>query len=160
MNDPALNNLLQWGIKHADPAALKEAASAPPKPMSASDREALLSIMQQVQGTSDADRMLESMVVIEHPESTQEAKLTAFENFEMMIQNIDNANNMEQIPSKRDANNKEQKKLWTRLVELLEAQDAELRMWAAFCCSTAVQNNIRAQERVRTNSYLHGLNRC
>jgi hsp70-interacting protein len=149
MNDPAYNNLLQWGIKNSDPAALKEAASAPPKPMSASDREALQSVMAEMRGPSDAQKMEESLDVIEHAEATLEAKLTAFENFELMIQDIDNANNMEQ------------QGLWTRLAKQLESEDAQLRMHAAWCCSTAVQNNIRSQERVSKTSYPNRLgNNC
>jgi hsp70-interacting protein len=139
MNDPALNNLLKWGIQNSE-ASRNDASVAPkpPKPMSESDRAALEQLLGGG-GPSDADLMAQSLDVVENDEATAEAKYIAFENFELMIQNIDNANNMEN------------RGLWTRVIKQLENEDPEIRVWAAWCCSTAVQNNIRSQERVSTS---------
>ena len=76
------------------------------------------------------------MQVIQNEEAELEHRGTAFDNFEQLIENLDNANNIESLG------------LWTPLVEQLENKDAELRRYAAWCCGTAVQNNIRTQERV------------
>ena len=63
-------------------------------------------------------------------------KLVAFDNFEQLIENLDNANNMEVLG------------LWAPLVQLLKSDAAELRRYAAWCVGTAVQNNVKAQERL------------
>jgi hsp70-interacting protein len=136
MNDPGLNNLLKWGIQNSE--ASRNDASAP-KPMSEVDRAALQALITGAAGPSDADLMKESFDVIEHPEATADDKYTAFENFELMIQGIDNANNMESL------------QLWTRLIKQLDNEDPKMRMFAAWSCSTAVQNNVRSQERVSTS---------
>ena len=38
--------------------------------------------------------------------------------------------------------------LWAPLVQLLKNDEAELRRYAAWCVGTAVQNNVKAQERL------------
>ena len=80
--------------------------------------------------------MKEAMAAIQSPDVDLENKLIAFDNFEQMVENIDNANNIEPLG------------LWTPLVALLAHDEAELRAMAAWCCGTAVQNNEKAQERV------------
>jgi hypothetical protein len=135
MNDPGLNNLLKWGIQNSE--ASRNDASAP-KPMSEVDRAALQALITGAAGPSDATLMKESFQVIQNPEAKAEDKHQAFENFEMMIQGIDNANNLESL------------KLWTPLIQQLDSEDPIIRMWAAWSCSTAVQNNVRSQERVST----------
>lgn len=139
MNDPALNNLLKWGITNSD-VSRNDPSAAPPQPMSEVDRTALQQIMSGITGPSDAQLMHQALQVVEHPEATTEDKYIAFENFELLIENIDNANNMEN------------KEMWSRLVKQLENEDATIRWWAAWCCGTAVQNNIRSQERVSENT--------
>lgn len=137
MNDPALNKLLKWSVTNSE--ASQNDPSVTPAPMTDSDRAALQALISGAAGgPSDADLMRQSMDVADHAEATVAAKVTAFENFELLIQGIDNANNMEGL------------RLWTRLVKHLDDEEPELRMHAAWCCGTAVQNNIRAQERVST----------
>lgn len=70
------------------------------------------------------------------PEVTLENKLIAFDNFEQLIENLDNANNIANLS------------LWTPLLELLKHDERELRKMAAWCVGTAVQNNERTQERL------------
>ncbi|EAT90789.1 Hsp70 nucleotide exchange factor FES1 [Parastagonospora nodorum] len=134
MNDPQLNNLLKWGIQNSD--ASRNDPSTAPQPLSEVDKEALQQLIAGVRGPSDADLMQDSFQVIENNEATAEAKHQAFENFEQLIQGIDNANNMEALG------------LWTKLIKQLESEDPVIRKWAAWCCSTAVQNNVRSQERL------------
>lgn len=135
MNDPALNKLLKWSVTNSE--ASQNDPSVTPTPMTASDRAALQALISGAAGgPSDADLMRESMAVADHAEATVAAKVTALENFEMLIQGIDNANNMEGLG------------LWTRLVKHLDAEEPKIRMQAAWCCGTAVQNNVRAQQRL------------
>jgi hypothetical protein len=134
MNDPSLNNLLKWGIQNSE--ASRNDPSTAPQPMSDVDKAALMQLLSGVQPKSDAEVMDESLDIIEDEEALAENKYTAFKTFETIIQQLDNANNLE---------NKER---WTRLIKQLKSQDPKLRMWAAHSCGTAVQNNIRTQERV------------
>lgn len=130
--DPGLNSLLQWGIENSD--ASGRPADQPvrePKGLSADALRALMG------GPSDADLMREAMTLIisSDPEVTHDAKMTAFDNFEQLVENIDNANNMEPLG------------LWTPLLAQLDNTSADLRRMAAWCLGTAVQNNVKAQER-------------
>ena len=142
MNDPALNNLLKWGIQNSE-ASRNDPSAPPPPPMSEVDRAALQQLMTGITGMSDAQSMKQSLEVVEHPEAEAKDKYQAFQNLEMLIQNIDNANCLE-----TDG-------MWTSLIKQLDNDDPELRWWAAWCCSTAVQNNIRSQERVSNPILAH-----
>lgn len=135
MNDPGLNNLLKWGIQNSEVSRTGAAAVDQPSPQL--DAEALQRLMTGMSGPSDAQLMQESMQVIRHPEAELEHKVTAFDNLEQLIENLDNANNLESLG------------LWMPLVEQLENEESELRFYAAWCCGTAVQNNIKTQERVK-----------
>lgn len=87
-------------------------------------------------GPSDAELMREAMRAITSEETDLENKLTAFDNFEQLVEQIDNANNMEPLG------------LWPPLLKQLENEEAELRRMAAWCVGTAVQNNVKAQEKL------------
>jgi hsp70-interacting protein len=63
-------------------------------------------------------------------------KLVAFDNFEQLIENLDNANNLAPLG------------LWTPLLASLAHSDLEMRTMAAWCVGTAVQNNLPSQERL------------
>lgn len=89
-------------------------------------------------GPSDAELMQQAMAVItsSDPEVSVDDKLTAFDNFEQLIENLDNANNMPNLG------------LWTPLLAMLDHAESELRLYAAWCIGTAVQNNEKSQERL------------
>jgi hsp70-interacting protein len=129
--DPGLNSLLQWGIENSAPGRNPDEPVSQPRGLSA---DALRSLMG---GPSDADLMKQAMAIIasSDPEITHDSKMTAFDNFEQLVENIDNANNMEPLG------------LWTPMIRVLDCDQAELRMMAAWCIGTAVQNNVKAQER-------------
>lgn len=145
--DPGLNQLLKWSIENADVSRDDPIASGDPKAERPSgqpfDAEALKILMG---GPSDADLMRESLAAIQSPDISLEDKLVAFDNFEQLIENIDNANNMQTLG------------MWTPLVGLLRSKESELRRMAAWCMGTAVQNNVQAQERVSSVSTI--LSRC
>ena len=129
--DRGLNSLLQWGIQNSE-GNQQEQPNGTPAPRNLVNEEAIRSLMG---GPSDADLMKQAMHVIRNPEATPENKMTAFDNFEQLIENLDNANNMEPLG------------LWTPLIELLSDPEADLRRMAAWCIGTAVQNNLKSQER-------------
>ncbi|THW08914.1 hsp70-like protein [Aureobasidium pullulans] len=128
MNDPGLNTLLKWSIENS---AVSETAE-PTQPRTQLNPELLAQLMG---GPSDADRMISSMQAIHDPSVDHENKGIAWDNFEQLVENLDNANNMEAL------------KLWTPLVEKLESEETQDREMACWCLGTAVQNNIKCQER-------------
>jgi hypothetical protein len=77
-----------------------------------------------------------AMEALHSDEVDLENKMIAFDNFEQLIESIDNANNLEPLG------------LWTPLVELLKHEEAEMRRMAAWCIGTAVQNNEKAQDKL------------
>jgi len=138
MNDPGLNQLLQWSIENS--VTSKDGSNStsleqPRDPHRGLDPQVLAQLMG---GPSDADRMREAMTAIVAPmeQVNLENKLIAWDNFEQLIENLDNANNMQPLG------------LWVPLVKQLDHEDGEMRRMAAWCCSTAVQNNESSQERL------------
>jgi len=127
--DPGLNSLLQWSVENSDAARDPDKPATEPKAMSADALRALMG------GPSDADLMREAMSLIVSADASHDAKMTAFDNFEQLVENIDNANNMEPLG------------LWTPLLAQFDSSDPDMRRMAAWCVGTAVQNNVKAQER-------------
>lgn len=116
--------------------ALGAASPAPaPAPRSDLTPEILAALMG---GPSDADLMRQSISVITSPdpEVTLETKLVAFDNFEQLIESLDNANNIAALS------------LWEPLLGTLSHPEREVRLYAAWCVGTAVQNNEKSQERL------------
>ncbi|KAF4512911.1 hypothetical protein G6O67_000240 [Ophiocordyceps sinensis] len=142
MGDKRLNNLLRWGIENsadapeADGDVLAQNGQQQPARTSDLTPEVMAALMG---GPSDADLMKASMEIITAPLSDQvsvQDKLIAFDNFEQLIESLDNANNIANLG------------LWTPLLAQLDADESELRKMAAWCIGTAVQNNERTQERL------------
>jgi hsp70-interacting protein len=131
MTTPELNALLQWGVENSNVARGTNPERAPSsRGLDADTLNALLG------GPSDADLMKEAMHVIQSPAVSLADKVVAFDNFEQLVENLDNANNMESLG------------LWTPLLEQLDNLEPEMRRMAAWCLGTAVQNNIKSQERL------------
>ena len=129
MNDPNLNTLLKWGVENSKAAEGTE-------PKTQLNAEALAALFGGGNMKSDAQMMKDNMEVIKREECDLEDRITAFDNFEQLIENLDNANNLESL------------NLWIPLIAQLESKEAELRRYAAWCIGTAVQNNIKTQEKV------------
>lgn len=129
-----MNQLLKWSIENSENPSADPTSTTDPKAERPSGRpinaDALNSLFG---GPSDADLMRESMAAILSSSITLDNKIIAFDNFEQLVENIDNANNLESLG------------LWTPLVGLLGSEEAELKRYAAWCLGTAVQNNIKAQ---------------
>ncbi|KAM0446084.1 hypothetical protein ACHAPV_006500 [Trichoderma viride] len=135
MGDKRLNELLRWSVENTTtsengPSTETNAQVPPPTNLTPELMAALMG------GPSDADLMKGSMEIIGDPEVTLENKLIAFDNFEQLIENLDNANNIANLD------------LWTPLLGHLGNKETELRKMAAWCVGTAVQNNERTQERL------------
>lgn len=148
-NQQSLNQLLHWSIENSstpnNTTTSTTTTSDPSQPPSSTAATTTTTaqpttnlnpelLAQLLGGPSDADLMIQSMQVIIHPSNTQEEKLVAWDNFEQLIENLDNANMLSNL------------KLWDPLVAQLHSEDGEMRRMSAWCCATAVQNNIKAQE--------------
>ena len=132
----SLNELLKWGIENsAAPNGDTPAQPTAPRDPSKGLNPKILA--ELLGGPSDADRMRDAMSAIVAPieQVDLENKLTAWDNFEQLIEQIDNANNIDSMG------------MWPPLVQQLDASEPDMRRMAAWCCSTAVQNNIKCQER-------------
>lgn len=120
-----MEKLLHWSIANAqgDSEAVARAGQPDPK------------LLEQLfgGGPDEPTLMKHAMAVISNPEATLENKLTAFDNFEMLIENLDNANNIENL------------KLWEPLIAVLDSTESELRAFALSVTGTAVQNNEKSQ---------------
>lgn len=132
--DPRLNELLKWGVENSNPSS-NDPSGAPRANPSNLDPQVVAALFG---GPSDAELMKEAMSVIvsADPEITLDNKLIAFDNFEQLIENLDNANNLGPLA------------LWSPLLSCLAHEAHEIRMMAAWCVGTAVQNNEKSQERL------------
>lgn len=134
--DANMNNLLKWSIQNSTtqqsdaPNASNNTADSSARGLTPEMLSALFG------GPSDADLMKAAMEALHSDEVDLENKLIAFDNFEQLIESIDNANNLDPLG------------LWTPLVELLQHEEAEMRRMAAWCIGTAVQNNEKAQDKL------------
>ncbi|KAK2742989.1 hsp70 nucleotide exchange factor fes1 [Onygenales sp. PD_40] len=132
--DPGMNNLLKWSLENANPSqpttnnTTTTTPHEPPRSLSPTALQRLL-----LNTPSDAELMKNSMAAIRSPTLSLSDKLTAFDNLEQLVENLDNANNLGALG------------LWTPLVEELAAAEEERRMMGAWCIGTAVQNNESAQ---------------
>lgn len=159
--DKNLNELLKWSIEaqtsgqngagtgvtstagtNNDAAPNGNTTAATTAPQSQLNPEILAALLG---GPSDAELMRQSMAAITSDVVPLSEKLVAFDNFEQLIESLDNANNMPQLD------------LWTPLLAQLAAAEPDLRRYAAWCVGTAVQNNERSQERLLAMGGLPGL---
>jgi len=135
-----LNELLKWSIEaQTNPDGTVVEAPAEGNTTTTTRRQLDPEVMAALfGGPSEAELMKAAMEVIHSsdPEVTLENKLIAFDNFEQLIESLDNANNLENLS------------LWTPLISLLEHEEEEIRRYAAWCIGTSVQNNAKTQERL------------
>lgn len=136
--DPQMNKLLKWSVQNSQQQNEDGTTTGPPPTDEAGRNLTPDMINALFGGPSEADLMKAAMEVLHSDESDLENKLIAFDNFEQLIEGIDNANNLEPLG------------LWTPLVKLLQHEEAEMRRYAAWCIGTAVQNNEKAQDKVCT----------
>lgn len=122
-----MEKLLHWTIAQqaGDKAALEKIGEPDPKALN-----------QLFGGPDEATLMRESIKVVQTPDVSQEDKEIALENFEMLIENLDNANNIGNL------------KLWEPLNQILadKSTNNELKVLICGIIGTAVQNNPKSQE--------------
>ncbi|KAK4058391.1 hsp70 nucleotide exchange factor fes1 [Microbotryomycetes sp. JL221] len=177
MSDDPSQSLLRWGIEHAEPGALIPLA----EDMKAGRRPDLnTDVLRAIMGTTDADRMRDCVQVIEGTwvnrdqqgnvtnqgsSVTHEDKLRAWDDLEMLVEDIDNANGEPQRTTDEARASLDHRLtnvadyflimyvtqpdlknlgLWPRITKHLTSDDDQVLMRACWVCGTAVQNNPRA----------------
>ncbi|KAI5968581.1 FES1 [Candida margitis] len=121
-----MDKLLHWSIAQqaGDKEALTKIGEPDPKLLN-----------QLFGGPDEVALMKESIAIAHNPKVEDKDKEIALENFEMLIENMDNANNIENLG------------LWHPLVDLLKPDvPDDLRIIVAGIIGTAVQNNPKSQE--------------
>ncbi|GEQ72095.1 hypothetical protein JCM33374_g5781 [Metschnikowia sp. JCM 33374] len=120
-----MEKLLQWSIAQqtGDKDAQEKIGQPDPKMLS-----------QLFGGPDEPTLMKQSMMVASNPEATDEDKEVALENFEMLIENLDNANNIENM------------KLWPSVIEQLHSENQTFQVLAASIIAIATQNNPSSQD--------------
>ncbi|CAG8929270.1 unnamed protein product [Penicillium salamii] len=134
--DPEMNKLLKWSVTNSQASAGADGEGSAPNATEAAKTMTPEMLSRLFGGPSDADLMRAAIEVVNDPETDLENKLIAFDNFEQLIEGIDNANNLEPMG------------LWTPLVQLLKHEETEIRRYAAWAIGTAVQNNPKAQDKL------------
>ncbi|RVD88186.1 uncharacterized protein DFL_002381 [Arthrobotrys flagrans] len=124
-----MEKVLAWSVAASAPEQEGEDRQLPRL-----DQDALAQLLMG--GKSDAEMMVEAMQCITDPTATLENREIAFDNLEQLVENLDNANNLENL------------KLWEPLVGQLRGEvEKEMRFMAAWCIGTAVQNNEKSQDQ-------------
>ena len=132
--------LLQWGIRNT-PGASSEAPGE--DATTAQITSDILSgkrpdladpgLYDAIMGKSEAQMMREELTVAVDETRSVDDRCTALDNFEMLIESIDNANNMANM------------KMWQPIIALLHSAEPRIQTAAAWIVGTAVQNNDKAQ---------------
>ncbi|KAF2203008.1 Hsp70 nucleotide exchange factor FES1 [Delitschia confertaspora ATCC 74209] len=140
MDPRAASNILKWGVQNSDSSRNDPAIQSQPRVELNPDD--LAALMGGAVRKSEFDLMHDAMKIIESPDASLDKKKEAFEDFELYVGQIDNANNLE------NKHNEAEQVFWTRLLDQLKQEEADLRKYAAWCVGTAVQNNPRQQEKL------------
>ncbi|KAJ1897754.1 hsp70 nucleotide exchange factor fes1 [Coemansia sp. S100] len=124
-----MESLLKWAVLNtatANEDAPHDATRPAPQKLDPAVIDAILGKPASVQ-------MTECMEAVEHPSTPSDARIIALDDLEMLVENIDNASNVEPLG------------LWPRLGALYTDKDAGVRSGALWVSATALQHNPRAQ---------------
>ncbi|KAF2826148.1 Hsp70 nucleotide exchange factor fes1 [Ophiobolus disseminans] len=137
MTDANLHEALMWGIRNSGDS---ESTKDEPKMQIGPGAVAALFAHADPRfekPISPKEQMENSMAAAKNKKLTVGHRVTALDNLEQIIDQLDQANYM-----------METKALSDDLIVLLQDEEPEIRACAARCCGVAVQNNIRTQERL------------
>ncbi|KAI0316470.1 armadillo-type protein, partial [Amylostereum chailletii] len=128
-----MESLLRWGIQNSQPEGAREpSASAPPAPRKDLDP----AILDHILGRPDWELMKEALEKALDETLPEDARVSALDDMEMLVEHIDNASDLEKL------------KMWEPLRTLLVAPSSTdgIRLQALWVIGTAVQNNPAAQK--------------
>lgn len=115
---------------------------APPSAPPAADAHKPLTseMLDLIMGKPDSITMKEKMAIASNTAADVDERVMALDDFEMLIEMIDNANNMPVL------------KLWEPLLALVNDPVDEVARHALWVAGTAIQNNLKGQAAVRPTS--------
>ncbi|KAI0830296.1 armadillo-type protein [Trametes gibbosa] len=123
-----MEGLLRWGLANSDPRGPDQ---PPPQPRSDLDP----GVIDILLGKPDSELMKEALTVAVDQTKDENDRLQALDNFEMLVEQIDNANNLEKL------------QMWEPLHSLLTDPNSstEIQTQVLWVLGTAMQNNPAAQ---------------
>ncbi|KAJ3023911.1 UNVERIFIED_CONTAM: hsp70 nucleotide exchange factor fes1 [Siphonaria sp. JEL0065] len=126
------SDLLAWAV--VNKATEKEDAPERDEPMA--PREPIdPKWIDVILGKPDSARMKECVDIIQDESKSLDERLTAFDELEMLVESLDNANDLRHLG------------LWKPIINILKNEsEAELRAFAAWVMGTSVQNNPNSQK--------------
>ncbi|KAG2031143.1 armadillo-type protein [Suillus americanus] len=121
-----MQSLLRWSVENSTP-------STGPPPTTTNKLDP--GIIDHILGKPDAQLMREALIIGVDERQTEDDRLQALDDLEMLVQNIDNANDLEKLG------------LWQPLHNLLQSPNTTdtLKMQTLWIIGTALQNNPAAQ---------------
>ncbi|CAL1698181.1 unnamed protein product [Somion occarium] len=124
-----MQSLLRWGIEHSTDA------NGNPTPPAETRKDLDPAIIDEILGRPDSELLKENLAIALDEKRELDDRLQALDNFEMLIEHIDNANDLEKL------------KMWEPLHNLLtsDSSDDEIKRLVLWIVGTAVQNNPSAQ---------------
>ncbi|KAJ1025001.1 hypothetical protein NDA18_004287 [Ustilago nuda] len=137
-NDKNAQELLKWGLANSTSVASGGSIDQISSDISSGRRPDLSDprLYDAIMGKSEAVMMREQLTTATTPCVPLSDRITALDNFEMLIEQIDNANNITSM------------NMWQPIISLLGASEPEIQSAAAWIVGTAVQNNDKAQVAV------------
>ncbi|CAE6368716.1 unnamed protein product [Rhizoctonia solani] len=122
-----MESLLKWSLENTP-------ADEPHVPPTAERMKELdPAIIDMILGKSDAVVMKEKLAIAQDESREEDERVEALDDFEMLVEQIDNANNLENL------------KMWEPLIELIRSPVPGVQRHAIWIAGTAVQNNSAAQ---------------
>lgn len=112
------------------------------QPLPAPRSDLTTEMLDLIMGKSDSLTMKEKMETATDESVDTETRVEALDDFEMLVELIDNANNMAVL------------KLWEPLLSLFDSPIAEIQRHALWICGTACQNNLKAQACVSNHIFV------
>ncbi|CAO1632398.1 unnamed protein product [Sympodiomycopsis kandeliae] len=131
-SNPNMDALLKWSMRNQDPSGpspdqimtdLKDGKRPDLDPK----------VLDAMMGKSEAQMMQEELSVAVNQNRSEEDRAVALDNFEMLIESIDNANLITSM------------KMWQPLLGLLESDSHRIQVASLWILGTAIQNNPSAQ---------------
>ncbi|KAK7055529.1 Fes1 domain-containing protein [Favolaschia claudopus] len=135
-----MESLLRWGIENSSTDTYSNPAPAPRQDLDPA-------IIDMILGKSDADQMKEDIAVAQDESQSESVRVDALDHLEMLIEQIDNANNLEKL------------QMWTPLHNLITSPSSasEIKMQTLWVIGTALQNNPAAQDAYASHDPLPAL---
>lgn len=121
---------------HPSDAGIPAYAEPAPSESAKKDNKLSTEILDLIMGKPDSLTMKEKMEIATNTSADVDERVQALDDFEMLIELIDNANNMAVL------------KLWPPLIALFDDKNDEVVQHALWIAGTAVQNNLKGQAAV------------